>query len=71
MRGNQTNNRAELLAAIVAINMAYYRKYGTVRVHTDSDLIFKTATQYLKKWSKNEYRTSSGRPIQNRGKLSF
>lgn len=54
----QTNNRAEMTAAIVGIQKS--NKLRALQVYTDSNIVYMGITQWIKKWRVNGWRSSSG-----------
>lgn len=63
--GKQTNNRAEIEAAIVAIQIALKNNYKTLDIHTDSDFMINSMTKWIKKWKRNGWKLSTGGPVKN------
>jgi ribonuclease HI len=61
--GTQTNNRAELIAVIRALEEAP----GDVPliIRTDSKYVIDSMEKYLKKWIQNDFLTSSSGPVKN------
>lgn len=58
-----TNNRMELMAAIVALES---QKAGTrVILHTDSTYVKDGLTKWLIGWKRNGWRTSDRKPVKN------
>ena len=60
---NTTNNQMELMAAIEAL-----KKIPTgqeVRVYTDSKYVKLGITEWIEKWSKNNWKTSSKQKVKN------
>jgi len=58
-----TNNRMELLAAIVALNAL--KKPCTIELYTDSEYVRQGITQWLENWKKKNWRTSARKPVKN------
>ena len=58
-----TNNRMELLAVINALNAL--RAASDVTVHTDSRYVMDGATQWLRRWKTNGWKTSDKKPVRN------
>lgn len=58
-----TNNRMELLAAIMALESL--TRPSTVRIHTDSAYVRGGITSWLAGWLRNGWRTSAGQPVKN------
>ena len=60
---NTTNNQMELMAAIEAL-----KKIPTgqkVQVYTDSKYVKLGITEWIKKWSQNNWKTSSKKKVKN------
>jgi len=60
-----TNNRMELMAAIVALSKL--REPGEVHIYTDSQYVQKGMTEWLPKWQANGWKTSNGKTVENKG----
>lgn len=58
-----TNNRMELLAVIHGLNAL--KTASDVTVHTDSRYVMDGATQWLKRWKSNGWKTSDKKPVRN------
>ncbi len=58
-----TNNRMELLAVINGLNAL--KRPSNVTVHTDSRYVMDGATQWLKRWKVNGWRTSDRKHVRN------
>jgi ribonuclease HI len=58
-----TNNRMELLAVINGLNAL--KSSSQVTVHTDSRYVMDGATQWLKRWKSNGWKTSDKKPVRN------
>lgn len=59
-----TNNRMELTAAISGLSTL--REQCEVELITDSQYLKQGITEYLPRWRTNAWRTSNGKPVQNR-----
>ena len=59
-----TNNRMELMAAIVALESL--KQPCTVHLTTDSQYVRQGITQWLAGWIRNDWRTSAKQPVKNR-----
>lgn len=61
---NTTNNEMELTAVIESVK----RVVGSaqITVTTDSQYVVKGATQWMKNWIKNGWKTASKKPVKNR-----
>jgi ribonuclease HI len=58
-----TNNRMEMMAAIRALQSL--KSPSAVTIHTDSRYLMDGATQWLKKWKANGWKTSNKKPVKN------
>lgn len=65
--GAQTSNRAELRAVIAALCFRHWPGEGfkTMVFATDSAYVVDGATEWVKKWTKNGWKTSVGAPVKN------
>ena len=64
----QTNNRGELHGVIYAIQQANEidpTKTKPLTIYTDSELVIKTATKWLKGWKLNDWKKSDGKKVAN------
>lgn len=60
----QTNNRAELHAAITGIKLA--NRTRALHVYTDSSLVHNGITDWIVRWRKNGWCTANGAPVKNK-----
>lgn len=58
-----TNNRMELLAVIEALNML--NQPCDIQLYSDSQYMRKGITEWIFNWKKKNWKTSSGKPVQN------
>ena len=58
-----TNNRMEITAAIRALQAL--SKPSQVTIHTDSRYLMDGATQWMKRWKTNGWKTSDKKPVKN------
>ena len=58
-----TNNRMELLAVINGLRAL--KTSSRVTIHTDSRYVMDGATQWLKRWKANGWKTSDRKPVRN------
>ncbi len=58
-----TNNRMELMAVIRALTAAH--KHDEIEIHTDSQYVKNGMQVWLKNWKKNNWRTSTKKPVKN------
>ena len=60
---NTTNNQMELIAAIEALKKI--PKGQEVQIYTDSKYVKIGITEWIKKWSQNNWKTSSKKKVKN------
>jgi ribonuclease HI len=62
-----TNNRMELLAAVLALEALVDLKLSpkSVVVYTDSQYVQKGMTSWISSWKSNGWRTSERKPVKN------
>ena len=58
-----TNNRMELMAAIMALEAL--KRPCTVTLHTDSTYVKNGITDWIAKWKRNGWRTAAKKPVKN------
>ena len=58
-----TNNRMELMAAIMALNELKWP--CVVHLHTDSQYVRGGITEWMHNWKKNNWRTANKKPVKN------
>lgn len=58
-----TNNRMELMAAIMALETL--RRPMTVDLYTDSQYVRHGITEWMRKWKKNGWKTADKKPVKN------
>ncbi|MGE0118888.1 MAG: ribonuclease HI [Dongiaceae bacterium] len=58
-----TNNRMELMAAIMALEGL--TRPAKVRLHTDSQYVRNGITQWIHVWKRNGWRTADKKPVKN------
>jgi len=58
-----TNNRMELMAAIVGIESL--KRNSRVRLYTDSTYVRDGITLWIHKWKKNGWKTAAKKPVKN------
>jgi ribonuclease HI len=63
----QTNQRAELTAAIRAVEQAdaQYGREATLEIRTDSKYTIGCVTEWIPRWRCNKWKTASGQPVSN------
>lgn len=64
VKENTTNNRMELLAAIMGLEAL--KKSCIVHLYTDSTYVQKGITEWLHSWKKRNWMTASRTPVKNR-----
>ncbi|KAG6856024.1 hypothetical protein H0H87_008341 [Tephrocybe sp. NHM501043] len=68
--GEQTNNRAELIA-IVRVLESTPKSKKPLLIKTDSQYSMKCFNEWLPKWSRNNFRTAGGEPVKNVGVIKY
>ncbi len=58
-----TNNRMELMAAIVALETL--KRPVTVDIHTDSQYLRNGVMSWINQWKRNGWRTADKKPVKN------
>jgi ribonuclease HI len=58
-----TNNRMELMAAIMALETL--KRPMQVDLYTDSQYVRQGITEWLRKWKKNGWKTADKKPVKN------
>ncbi|XP_028406199.1 ribonuclease H1-like, partial [Dendronephthya gigantea] len=66
LQGLQTNQRAELNAAIKAIQTAKASNINKLEVRTDSKYTINAVTKWMDKWKQNGFKTANGTDVKNR-----
>ena len=61
---NTTNNRMELLAAIMALKKI--KKKSDITIFTDSKYVKDGITVWIKKWKLNSWKSSNKKPVKNK-----
>ncbi|XP_043273298.1 ribonuclease H1-like [Venturia canescens] len=69
VEGRATNNMAEIQAVTRAAEVARENGITKLRVHTDSEFLIKSATQWMPGWKSRGWKTASGAPVINRAEL--
>lgn len=70
--GERTNNRAELMAVIKALDIADEIDPGRktlLFIYTDSELVINSATKWLMGWKRHGWRKSDGKGVMNKDLL--
>jgi len=60
---NTTNNRMELMAAIMALNAL--KRPSTVHLHTDSRYLKDGINSWIHNWKRNGWKTAAKKPVKN------
>ena len=62
-----TNNRMEMQAVIEALKEVHVRNFLSfeLTIYTDSSYVKNGITEWIKKWKKNGWRSSSNSPVKN------
>lgn len=63
---NTTNNRMEMNAALRGLRKIKRDETAQITVFSDSQLLVKGMTEWLPKWQRKAWRSSSGKPVENR-----
>lgn len=66
LEGRQTNNRAEIMAAVRALNQCKSIGIKNVKLCTDSNFLIKGITQWINKWKRNGWKLATGGDVINR-----
>ena len=61
-----TNNKAELRAAIRAVEIAREHKLSDLVINSDSKYVVLGITEWINQWQKNNWKTSSGEKVKNK-----
>ncbi len=61
---NATNNRMELMAAIKALE--FLNHHNDINLNTDSNYVKQGITNWIFNWKKNNWKTSSKKPVKNK-----
>ncbi|GMR35811.1 hypothetical protein PMAYCL1PPCAC_06006, partial [Pristionchus mayeri] len=69
--GEQTNNRAELMAVIKAISRARNRGLPKLIIRTDSQLLINSMDKWIVKWRNNGWKTADGKDVKNQDLLQL
>lgn len=69
--GAQTNNRAEIHAAIVAINQAKRLGLSAIEIRTDSQLLINAITKWIPNWMQNDWKAANKKPVANKNDWSL
>ena len=61
---NTTNNRMEILAAIMALKTI--KSNSQITIYTDSTYVKNGITEWVFNWKKNNWKTASKKPVKNK-----
>ncbi|XP_064483380.1 ribonuclease H1-like isoform X2 [Ornithodoros turicata] len=64
--GRQTNNRAEIQAAVKAMQQAKSMGGCNLTIYTDSQFMIQSVTSWMPAWVKNNWQLSNGGPVKNK-----
>ncbi|ESO92455.1 hypothetical protein LOTGIDRAFT_120973 [Lottia gigantea] len=64
--GRQTNNRAEIHAAIIAIEQAKSKNIDKLVLYTDSEFLINSITKWIDGWKRRDWKLSTGKPVINK-----
>ncbi|CAM1293726.1 RNASEH1 (predicted) [Pycnogonum litorale] len=64
--GRQTNNRAEIQAAVIALEQARQQGFDNVVLYTDSIFLINGITKWIHKWKQNGWKLSNNEDVKNR-----
>jgi ribonuclease HI len=60
---NSTNNRMELMAAIMALESL--KRRSKILITTDSQYVMNGITSWIKNWKKRNWKTAANKPVKN------
>eukprot|EP00116_Pleurobrachia_bachei_P001929 sb/3462191/ len=63
--GEQTNQRAEIWAAIRGLQTALQSGFTVVEIRTDSHYVIKAATEWIARWKNNGWKASNRQPVKH------
>jgi len=64
--GRPTNNRAEIHAAVKAVQQAKAKGIHNLILHTDSMFLINGITKWIKGWKRKDWKLASGKPVINK-----
>uniref|UniRef100_A0A0B6ZQH1 Ribonuclease H1 n=1 Tax=Arion vulgaris TaxID=1028688 RepID=A0A0B6ZQH1_9EUPU len=65
LSGRPTNNRAEIHAAVRAIQIAKRKGILNLILHTDSQFLINGITKWIRGWKRNQWKKATGSPVIN------
>lgn len=69
LEGEQTNQRAEIMAAVKALETAKDLGHKTLEIKTDSRYTINGATDWCVRWKKNGWKTVNGTEVKNKNEF--
>lgn len=66
LSGLPSNHRAEIHAAVRAVQIAKARGVKNLILYTDSQYLINGITKWISGWKKREWKTSAGEPVKNK-----
>lgn len=69
LEGEQTNQRAEIMAAVKALETAKDLGHKTLEIKTDSKYTINGATDWCVRWKKNGWKTINGTEVKNKNEF--
>ncbi|CAG5123395.1 unnamed protein product [Candidula unifasciata] len=63
--GRPTNNRAEIHAAVRAVQIAKKKGIQNLILHTDSQFLINGITKWIRGWKRNQWKKTTGSPVIN------
>ncbi|GIY05192.1 hypothetical protein CDAR_586291 [Caerostris darwini] len=66
LSGKQTNDRAEIFAAVHALQQAKKHRIPRLRVYTNSKQVINGISSWIDKWKENNWALASGKPVVNK-----
>ena len=64
--GTATNNKAELTAAIKALQIARDQNLEQLTIYSDSNYVIQGVTEWIFKWKENGWKTAGGEDVKNK-----
>ncbi|CAI2331361.1 unnamed protein product [Caenorhabditis sp. 36 PRJEB53466] len=69
--GTQTNNKAELVAVKMAIQLARENRVRCLTIHTDSQYVINCLDKYISVWKQNGWNNANNRPVSNQRLIQY
>ncbi|KAK3777716.1 hypothetical protein RRG08_021826 [Elysia crispata] len=70
LSGRPSNNRAEIHAALKAVQIAKKKGIKNLIIHTDSQFLINGITKWIKGWKRNGWKLTTGHPVINKDDFS-